>query len=644
MDTSRHPDTQEKRVARLPVVVGFGGINAAGRSSFHHGYRRLVLDALGEQAQQRTLADLGRLMQLTGSLDDADVSRLFGDTVRRHTLVRRIEPQYFDVDAMPLQHRLHLDADTLRVRLRRRDLPQRIPAHWTVTEVAGTPDVDVVIRGGQDVLIPDTRHFAVSSAGQLPSGFDPAACYASHHHPRALQLTVVGASDALHSLGVDWNDLRQQIAPERIAVYASSAHGQLDDFGAGGMLKSPWQGKRNSSKQCPLGFAEMPADFINAYILGSVGATAGILGACATFLYNLERAVTDIRDGRIDFALIGATEAPILPEVMEGYRAMGALGEDARLLELDRARGQSTLDNTRATRPFGYNAGFTIAESAQFAILTSDDLALRLGLPIHGSVPGVFVHADGHKKSISAPGIGNYFSLGKAARLARDLLGEDALRKRSYVQAHGTGTPQNRVTESHVFDSIAAAFGIEDWLVSSIKCYVGHSLGAAAGDQFMAALGVWSEGIVPGIFTLDEVAHDVHRQHLRFSRAHVECGSDGMAACLVNAKGFGGNNATALVLSPGETLSLLGRKHGAGRINDWKVMAEPARARAQAYDESAHSGQLHPLYRFGEGVIEGADLAISSESITLPGLQHPVTLADAADYSAYRENPPPGKP
>jgi len=622
-------------VSRLPVVVGFGGINAAGRSSFHQGYRRLVLDALNAETRTRTLAGLGRLMRL-GEGDDAALSALHSRTIRQHTLVRRIEPQYFDVSAMPLQQRMHLQANTLSVRLNKRELPHQIPAHWNITPVSET-EVDVIIQGGQDVLIPDTRHFGVTSAGQLPSGFDPSSYYSAHHHPRALQLTVFGASDALHSTGKDWDVLRQQIAPDRIAVYASSAHGQLDDFGTGGMMKSAWQGKRNSAKQCPLGFAEMPADFINAYILGSVGATAGILGACATFLYNLERAVTDIRDGRIDFALIGATEAPILPEVMEGYRAMGALGEDAKLLELDRALGLTQADNTRATRPFGYNAGFTIAESAQFIVLTSDDLALRLGLPIQASVPGVFVHADGYKKSISAPGIGNYFSLGKAVSLARDMLGEKALRTRSYVQAHGTGTPQNRVTESHVFDKIAGAFGIEDWLVSSIKCYVGHSLGAAAGDQFMAALGVWSEGFVPGIFTLDEVAHDVHQEHLRFSQQHVECGSTGMAACFVNSKGFGGNNASALLVSPAETLDLLRRKHGESAILDWQLKCEAAKQQQNHYEEQAQQGRYQPLYRFGEGVLAGQDLEINDREIRLPGLVQAVSLQSGESYPAYRE-------
>lgn len=623
-------------MSRLPVVVGFGGINASGRSSFHQGYRRLVLDALSAEKQARTLAGIGRLMRI-GEGDDASLSRQHGNAIKRHTLIRRIEPQYFDVSAIPVHQRLHLQADTMRVRVQRRELPRQIPAHWNIHSVSDS-EVDVIITGDQEILIPDTRRMDVSSAGQLPSGFDPASYYSAHHHPRALQLTVFGASDALHSTGIDWDDLRQKIAPDRIAVYASSAHGQLDDYGTGGMMKSAWQGKRNSTKQCPLGFAQMPADFINAYILGSVGATAGILGACATFLYNLERAVTDIRDGRVDFALIGATEAPIIPEVMDGYRAMGALAEDAKLLELDRALGLTQADNTRATRPFGYNAGFTIAESAQFIVLTSDDLALRLGLPIHASVPGVFVNADGYKKSISAPGIGNYLSLGKAVALAREMLGDEALRTRSYVQAHGTGTPQNRVTESHVFDKIAGAFGIEDWLVSSIKCYVGHSLGAAAGDQFMAALGVWSEGVVPGIFTLDEVAHDVHRQHLRFSRQHVECGPNGMAACFLNSKGFGGNNASALILSPAETEGLLRQRHGNSTILEWQLRCKSAEIQQEHYEEQIQQGIYQPLYRFGEGVLTGDDLEISDKEIRLPGLAEAISLQPGDTYTAYREN------
>ena len=79
----------------------------------------------------------------------------------------------------------------------------------------------------------------------------------------------------------------------------------------------------------------MPGDFVNAYILGSVGETAGIIGACATFLYNVKRAIDDIRSGNKRVVIVGNSEAPVVPHVIEGYRVMGALAEDEELKALD---------------------------------------------------------------------------------------------------------------------------------------------------------------------------------------------------------------------------------------------------------------------------------------------------------------------
>jgi acetoacetyl-[acyl-carrier protein] synthase len=39
--------------------------------------------------------------------------------------------------------------------------------------------------------------------------------------------------------------------------------------------------------------------------------------------------------------------------------------------------------------------------------------------------------------------------------------------------------------------------------VAAIKCYVGHTMAAAGGDQIASTLGTWRDGIVPGIPTID---------------------------------------------------------------------------------------------------------------------------------------------
>ena len=46
-------------MTQLPVIVGFGGYNAAGRSSFHHGFRRMIIESLSGDTRQETLAGLG---------------------------------------------------------------------------------------------------------------------------------------------------------------------------------------------------------------------------------------------------------------------------------------------------------------------------------------------------------------------------------------------------------------------------------------------------------------------------------------------------------------------------------------------------------------------------------------------------------
>ena len=156
---------------------------------------------------------------------------------------------------------------------------------------------------------------------------------------------------------------------------------------------------------------------------------------------------------------------------------MGALADDATLRELDSAE---YVDNRRACRPFSSNAGFTLSEAAVYVVLMDDELALETGAEIYGSVGGVFINADGFKKSIPSPGVGNYLTMGKAISLARAIGGDSMVRDRSYIHAHGTGTPQNRVTESHIMNEMAKTFHIEKWTVAAIKSYLGHTLAPAA--------------------------------------------------------------------------------------------------------------------------------------------------------------------
>lgn len=600
-------------MSALPVITAMGGINAAGRTSMHHGFHRLVFEALDEQRRKSTLAALAALTGRSGdqALLDGTLIRALPEDVRLTMAING-----------------HAQAP-VTVEMRNMDLPDPLPAGWKVEPVSRQRS-RVTLPAGVDLRVPSAVERRVSAAGQLPDGFDPGALYASRNHPRALQMAVYGVSDAFGMLGIPWETLRGRLAPDQVAVFASNAMAQLDDQGLGGMMRMPSLGHRTTSKQCPLGLGEMTADFINAYVLRSPGGTGGMLGACATFLYNLERAVHAIRNGRARLVVVGTSEAPLVPEVLEGYRAMGALAEDEALAALD---GAATADLRRACRPFGDNCGFTMSESAQFCVLMDDALALELGADILGAVPDVFVHADGAKKSISSPGIGNYLTLARASHLVRQLLGDDALRQQSFVHAHGTGTPQNRVTESHVLNQVAKAFNIESWPVAAIKAFVGHSLGSAGGDQLAATLGTFNDGLIPGIATVSRFADDLHDSNLSFSQSAREMRP---AAALLNSKGFGGNNATAVALSPDATLPLLARRHGQNALDQWRDKVEGTREAARDYDRRALDNQARPHYYFNDGVIDGDEVAISDREVRLPGWDKALELKDDPGFDGYR--------
>lgn len=617
-------------MSRLPVIVGFGGVNPAGRVSCHHAFRRTVIDALPRAASNETFESLRGLMGLSATNEDQS-SR---DYILNHTLVRKIE--LYDINDCDFHKSSKIQAsngDAIRFAVPVRQLPESIPDNWSVKSSANGK-IEVEVQGETPVLFPDRKVARVTSAGQLPTGFDPAATYPSRNHPRGLQVTIVSASDAAHSVGIPWETIRRSVGPDEMAVFAGSAMGQLDANGNGGMLQAPYRGKRPTSKQIALGLSEMPADFVNAYVLGSMGGTGGIIGACATFLYNVKQGVDEIRHGGKRVVMVGGAEAPITAEIVEAYRIMGAVAEDEALMELD---GSDVANNRRACRPFSSNAGFTLAEAGVYLVLMDEELALELGAQIYGSVPSVFINADGFKKSIPSPGAGNYLTVGKALALSRAILGENAIRSRSCIHAHGTGTPQNRVTESHILNELAKVFNIEKWPVAAVKAFLGHTLAAASGDQMTSVLGTWEYGWLPGISTIDHIADDVFHSNLHIDSQHLELDPEnGLEVALVNSKGFGGNNATGVVLSPSVTHKMLESRHGKRRMLEHAKKNEKVFEEIRSYDQRATTDGIPSIYKFGEDVLEGEDLEIDSTSIRVPGFGKPINLTVDNPYEDMR--------
>ncbi len=610
-------------MTRLAVVAGFGGINAAGRSSGHHGYRRTVIDRQSPDRADATWRSLAGLMGIDSPIDGPTREYLAA-----HTLIRGLEEQHFDPGDAPWNRRMEVTLGPEQwFEVKARELPTPLPPGWQVEAQNGCNLADpgrydrvrVRLSAPTEVLVESRRALGVSAAGQLPTGFDPKALYAARSHPRALQLALYAANDAVGSLGIPWETITERVPPDQFSLYAGSALGQMDDEGNAGLLGSRYRGGRPTSKHIAMGLAEMPADFVNAYVLGSLGKTGHNMGACATYFYNLRQGLLDIQSGTSRVAIVGGAEAPLNPDVVEGLATMGALGQDKAIAELDRALGREGPDLRRACRPFAENCGFTIAEGAQYIVLMDAQLAVELGAAIYGAVSDVQVHADGHKRSISSPGVGNYATVAKAVARARRDFGDQAIKK-SFVHAHGTGTPQNRTTESHILSTVAKAFGIEAWPVAAVKCFVGHTMATAGGDQLVSALGTWTDGILPGVATIDQVADDVYQDHLRISPEPLEGDPREMPIAFLNAKGFGGNNATATLLSPYEARAQLRGALGSVAMSTWEDRHQEVAHRISDWDLAQTEGRAEFIYRYNHEVRDGSHVQLDENTLRIEGL------------------------
>jgi acetoacetyl-[acyl-carrier protein] synthase len=536
---------------RFPVICSVGGINSAGRSSFNFSYKRLIIENLNKEKKIELLKDLNNLTN--GKISSEK-------DILNKTLVRKINSDLYDPEL--------LMADVMKV----------------------------------------------NAAGQLPEGIDISKMYNSRQHPKGIQMTIFGVTDCLKNIGKDWdNEIKPYINPKRIGVFSGPAIGQLDYEGMGGLLQSRKIGKRATSKHLSMSLIGMSADFINAYILGSLGKTGTVAGACATFLYNLDLALKGIKNNELDFTIVGSSEAPINPEITDGFLATTGIADDKKILEMQKRNNEddSEVNYRNSCRPFGDNAGMILGEGAQFVAVTTLEFALEKGLQILGGFTDVAINADGFKKSISSPGIGNYLTM---AQSLSNTMKIGCSIKNSMVVAHGTGTFQNRSTESDVLNKVAEGFELKNWKVTALKGMLGHTMGPAAGDELMVALGIWNQGIIPGINTTNQLAQDVSSENLKFCLKNTEVEKETIDTIFLNAKGFGGNNGSCGVVSPYFIESLLDKK----TLDKHKTMVSETNYAREEYFEQSINGSYELIYKSNEEIVDpDVDMTITKDRVTL---------------------------
>lgn len=96
---------------------------------------------------------------------------------------------------------------------------------------------------------------------------------------------------------------------------------------------------------------------------------------------------------------------------------------------------------------------------------------------------------------------------------------------------------------------------------------------------------------------------------------------------MLNAKGFGGNNASALILSPEESMILLSKKYSSSKMKKYLSLNEGVSAKASKHNKQCLRGNYNIIYKFNENVLQGEeDVIIEKSKVSLKGFKQSINL------------------
>ena len=252
-----------------------------------------------------------------------------------------------------------------------------------------------------------------------------------------------------------------------------------------------------------------------AHFLGIRDFLTTISTACSSSANAIMLGARMIRAGLLDRVVAGGTDS-VTRFTLNGFNTL------------------MIIDKT-GCHPFDENrAGLTIGEGAAFLVLESDESVRRSKKKPLAILSGYGNANDAYHQTASSPeGTGACLAMEKALALAG--IGAKEI---SYINAHGTGTQNNDLSEGIAIEKI---FGNRVPPFSSTKSYTGHTLGAAGSfEAVISILAICNRTIFPNLnwstpmkeLSIRPVTEMIHDTPIR----HV----------LSNSFGFGGNNTTLI--------------------------------------------------------------------------------------------------
>ena len=262
-------------------------------------------------------------------------------------------------------------------------------------------------------------------------------------------------------------------------------------------------------------------------------------------------------------------------------------------------------------RPFdAQRAGLNLGEGAAFVVMETEASARERGADIHAWLTGYGNACDAfHQTASSDNGEGAYRAMTEALEMAH-LQPEDI----DYVNAHGTGTPNNDLSESAALKRV---FAEKMPLISSTKAFTGHTTSASGSIETVICLLAMQHHFVPANLRWEHQIPDgitpttgVKDVTLK----HVVC----------NAFGFGGNDSS-LILS---AIPVAGEESAAAiSDDDIRVAAKVEITSEEALSEIRN--YVKPLEARRMGKIMKSSLLSSLKAMEQAGIEKPDAIITA---------------
>ena len=335
---------------------------------------------------------------------------------------------------------------------------------------------------------------------------------------RFAQFALAATDQAVRDSGLEVEEL----GAARVGVYFGSG------IGGAGTIEGSYRSYLDPAQRrvSPLSVVLTMPNAAAAHIslkYGIRGPSMTYSVACASAAVAIGEAFHAIRDGYVDIAIAGGSEALLVPGIVAGWNAMRVLAPP------DGERPEQSC------RPFSRNrSGLVLGEGAGAIVLEASARA-QARRASNTEIAGYGINSDAYH--ITKPSVDGQAAAMRAA-LEDAELSPEAI---GYINAHGTATRVGDVVETsaieRVFGERAARVP-----VSSTKALHGHLLGGSGAVEFIATIMALRSRTIPPTSHLSEPDPECGLDYVPNVARRV----DEIEAAMSNSFAFGGTNAVLI--------------------------------------------------------------------------------------------------